>query len=54
MVIARFEPGGILEIWERMRDRRAARRAAATPTSGGEAAPGPKAVPEVRDPHRAD
>jgi branched-chain amino acid transport system permease protein len=29
MLIARFEPGGLLELWERMRDRRASRRAAA-------------------------
>ncbi len=27
MLIARFEPGGILEMWERWRDRRAARQA---------------------------
>ncbi len=54
MVIARFEPGGILEIWERMRDRRAARRAAGTPPAGGGAAPSAKTAAEVRDPHRAD
>ena len=29
MLIARFEPGGLLELWERIRDRRASRRAAA-------------------------
>ena len=54
MMIARFEPGGLLEIWERIRDRRAARRTAATPTAGGEASPSPAAISEVRDPHRAD
>jgi branched-chain amino acid transport system permease protein len=29
MLIARFEPGGLLELWERARDRRASRRALA-------------------------
>jgi len=29
MLIARFEPGGLLELWERIRDRRASRRAVA-------------------------
>lgn len=29
MLIARFEPGGLLELWERIQDRRASRRAVA-------------------------
>jgi branched-chain amino acid transport system permease protein len=32
MLIARFEPGGLLELWERIRDRRASLRAAAART----------------------
>jgi branched-chain amino acid transport system permease protein len=38
MLIARFEPGGLLEMWDRLRARRAARRAraAAAATTAGD------------------
>ena len=57
MVIARFEPGGILEIWERIRDRRAARRSAGAPAGNGRTGQGAthaKTIAEVKDPRHAD
>jgi branched-chain amino acid transport system permease protein len=39
MLIARFEPGGLLELWERARDRRASRRAAALKEALAESSP---------------
>jgi branched-chain amino acid transport system permease protein len=35
MLIARFEPGGLLEMWDRLRARRAARRARAAAAAAG-------------------
>ena len=44
VLIARFEPGGLLEMWDRLRARRAARRARATESATDAAARGSHAA----------